>query len=411
MFAFMTLTFTADADAAQVSLAWDGAAGSVSGYRLFTRTQAQTYDYASPTWDGTTNTCTLDGLDESAIHYFVVRAYDSQGNESTDSNEVMFRASSPASIPAQTSDPVPPDLPTALTPAGNAQGVALEPELVTSPFKDPTAGDYHTNTRWQVFRSDDDVLVFDLYSNIYLTRLSVPPLVLDGGGAYYWTAQHYNQAGAGSPPASSLTFSTADRAADADADGVPDSQEIAAETDLDRDGRSDGEQADMIRFLSVSGDQKIGLQASAASATVRLEAAQSVDASTVSNPKAFQPSLPVGLYNFKITLDQPGESVMVKIHFSNQVNEQNHFYMFDPAMGYIDFGTAGLIAPDGQTAAFTFQDGGEGDMDGVENGIIVSLGGYGSTPPPQTAPAVASGSASGGGGGGGGCFISTLLNP
>jgi hypothetical protein len=399
--------------AAQVNLAWDGSTGSVAGYSLFVRAAGQSYDYAHPAWQGPNSSCTVDQLDANTTYYFVVRAFDSQGNESANSNEVVFNASAQGgdsgSIPTTTSDANPPSSPSALAPTNDEQNVALEADLMTSPFSDPDAGDYHTATRWQVYRASDDVPVFDLYSNVFLTELSLPPLVLDGKTTYYWTAQYYNEAGGASLPMQSTSFTTTDWAADVNGNGIPDSQEIIAATDLDHNGQPDAQESDMKRFTSISGDQNIGIQAVAVTGTAQLKAAQSIDASEISNPSGVQPDLPIGLYNFKIAIDAPGESVNVKIYFSNPVPGQDHFYMFDPAEGYVDYGARSMIAPDGQTATLQLQDGGEGDMDGAANGVIVALGGYGSDATGRSGASPTGGD--GGGGGGGGCFIGSLLNP
>ena len=48
------------------------------------------YDYSSPTWSGTENSCTLENLDEGSDYYFVVRAFNTAGVESGDSNEVYY---------------------------------------------------------------------------------------------------------------------------------------------------------------------------------------------------------------------------------------------------------------------------------------------------------------------------------
>jgi hypothetical protein len=396
----MTLLIAASAHAAQVTLAWDASSGS-AGYKLFARAEGQNYDYARPKWQGTVNGATLIQLEDGCNHYFVVRAFDSNGNESANSNEVKLDLAS-AGAPPRDTTPRPPDRPTAQTPANNAQNVDPETTLVANAFSTSFAGDYHAQTRWQIFRDQDQLCVFDIYGNNFLTRLDVPPLVLDGNTSYSWTARFVNQGGSISPASSSQRFTTAEWPGDTDGNGIPDSQEVTTSTDLDRDGRPDDQQPGMKRFQSAIGDQKFGIQVSASSATANLDAVQSIDVSSVSNPSNVQPRFPVGLYNFKINVNPPGGTVTARIHFANAVPARYHFYMFDPAVGYIDFGTRDDLAPNETTATFQLQDGGEGDLDGVENGVIVAIGGYGTAP--------TSANLSGGGSGGsGGCFIRSLL--
>lgn len=60
----------------------------LAGYKVFCREQAQSYNYTTPSWSGTDNYCTIFDLDENKTYCFVARAYDSEGFESGDSEEV-----------------------------------------------------------------------------------------------------------------------------------------------------------------------------------------------------------------------------------------------------------------------------------------------------------------------------------
>jgi len=60
----------------------------LAGYKIFCREQGQSYDYSNPSWEGTENYCTIYDLDETRTYYFVARAYDTEGFESEDSEEV-----------------------------------------------------------------------------------------------------------------------------------------------------------------------------------------------------------------------------------------------------------------------------------------------------------------------------------
>ncbi len=77
--------------AAQVRLTWDANTETdLAGYRVFSHSTNGSYDYSSPTWSGTENSCTLENLDEGSDYYFVVRAFNTAGVESGDSNEVYY---------------------------------------------------------------------------------------------------------------------------------------------------------------------------------------------------------------------------------------------------------------------------------------------------------------------------------
>jgi hypothetical protein len=76
-----------------VTLAWDpNTEEELAGYRLYAREDGEAYNYSHPEWEGTSTQCTVTGFDEYESYYFVVRAVDSEGNESGDSNEVYLQS-------------------------------------------------------------------------------------------------------------------------------------------------------------------------------------------------------------------------------------------------------------------------------------------------------------------------------
>jgi hypothetical protein len=91
------LPFTAYSDY-EITFQWDASDSGVSGYRLYGREAGHFYDY-DEFWcqtDSPDTQCTIEELDENTTYYFIVRAFDEDGNESADSNEVVFRYGSPA---------------------------------------------------------------------------------------------------------------------------------------------------------------------------------------------------------------------------------------------------------------------------------------------------------------------------
>jgi PKD repeat protein len=106
LFWFILLTlnllffFILDASAAtQVSLEWaPNSEPDLAGYKVFSREQSQSYDYANPSWEGTDTYCTIYDLDETKTYCFVTRAFDTEGFESGNSNEVCHE---PLGVPSQ----------------------------------------------------------------------------------------------------------------------------------------------------------------------------------------------------------------------------------------------------------------------------------------------------------------------
>ena len=77
----------------QVTLEWSpNTEPDLAGYTLFCREQGQNYDYTNPCWEGTDTACTIYDLDETKTYFFVVRAVDTEGFQSSDSNETFLEA-------------------------------------------------------------------------------------------------------------------------------------------------------------------------------------------------------------------------------------------------------------------------------------------------------------------------------
>ena len=75
--------------ATQVLLEWaPNSEPDLAGYRVFYHEQGQPYDYTNAAWEGINNYTTIYDLDETKTYCFVVRAFDTEGFESGDSNEV-----------------------------------------------------------------------------------------------------------------------------------------------------------------------------------------------------------------------------------------------------------------------------------------------------------------------------------
>lgn len=77
--------------AATVTLAWDSNVPAPEGYRVYQRTEGQSYNYTRAAWSGPKNSCSLENLDNGVKYFFVVRAY--VGNDTSgDSNEISFQS-------------------------------------------------------------------------------------------------------------------------------------------------------------------------------------------------------------------------------------------------------------------------------------------------------------------------------
>jgi hypothetical protein len=189
----------------QVTLKWTTNGASPNGYRLYERKAGQEYNLNHYYDVGPETACTVYELEENTTHHFVVRAYN-EVDESDNSNEATYVCTKASS----SSDANPPSMPNLISPEDTSQTVGLEPVLTSSEFYDPDPDDTHVQTRWQIFRSDNDECIYDVVSNSELTTIQVPSSLLEPLTAYYWTVSYYSQSGGKSEPAPASDFTTTD---------------------------------------------------------------------------------------------------------------------------------------------------------------------------------------------------------
>ncbi len=87
----MLVLLPPNAAALDVRLAWDAnTEPDLAGYRVYLREEGRTFDYGQPEWEGVETNCAIRDLDEDTHYCFVVRAFDTVGNESADSLEMAM---------------------------------------------------------------------------------------------------------------------------------------------------------------------------------------------------------------------------------------------------------------------------------------------------------------------------------
>ena len=86
-----SLIFASLALADSVTMQWNpNTETDLAGYRIYQREAGHGYDYASPVWEGPETTCKIDSLVKTKSYHFVARAFDTEGYESENSNEVSY---------------------------------------------------------------------------------------------------------------------------------------------------------------------------------------------------------------------------------------------------------------------------------------------------------------------------------
>ena len=77
--------------AMNIKLQWNpNSEPDLAGYRVFYRVEGQSYDYTNPYWECIDTKCIIYDLDKTKTYYFVVRAFDTNGFESDNSDEISY---------------------------------------------------------------------------------------------------------------------------------------------------------------------------------------------------------------------------------------------------------------------------------------------------------------------------------
>jgi len=265
-----------------------------------------------------------------------------------------------------------PAAPTLAAPGTHATASVMA-VLQTNAYRPPITGATHANTRWQVFRDEDDACVLDIRSATALTSLTMPRLVLDEGTPYFWRAQFIDSKGAASAWSDYGYFSTQLTGSDQNANGIPDAQELWWRTDLDRDGVRDSRQATIKSFRAASASLQIGVSIKGCPTALAIE---SVESESLTSSAGSSTQKPFGRINFKIAVAKPGDQATVRLYFSKSAPSGAKYFRYDAIAGkWYDFSAYSAFAADLKSVALTLVDGGAGDADGVANGVIVNAGG------------------------------------
>ena len=315
---------------------------------------------------------------------------DGDGQNSTDEN----RVTSPL---AALKDNTAPDPPLLYLPY-DRDLVATAPLLQTDRFYDPDIDDAHGESRWQIVRAEDNVCVFDRKSVHALTSLPVPKLVLEEDTDYIWKVKYVDDHGAESDWSQEGAFTTDVNQDDSDGNGIPDSQEVGPDSDLDEDGTPDIYQEDM-KCVSVEGDSSrvcVSVEDSAAARSIEIiELENPAELSPDSQAFADAMHLPFGLIHFRVTVEESGDEIEVILHLSKAAPPEGIWYKYDPVDDvWVDYSEYTDFSEDRQRVYLYLIDGGFGDADGIANRVIVD-------------PLALGVPTSSGGGAIGGCFISS----
>lgn len=166
---------------------------------------------------------------------------------------------------------------------------------------------------------------------------------------------------------------------DTDNNGIADAQEVDSDVDLDGD-ETDDVITDTYKFLQTEiGEAQVAMEGTenvnSLLTIASIDPADALGDSTGDPPD----EMPYGLIDF--SLDVPtGATAQVTLYFSETVSE-SAWYKYSSETGWEDYSDNAVFSEmtDGRTqVVLTLVDGGDGDSDGLANGIITDPSGPGS---------------------------------
>jgi hypothetical protein len=244
-------------------------------------------------------------------------------------------------------------------------------------------------------------------STTRLTAYPVGHMVLDADTVYYWRVQFIDARNGASQWSQTSTFTTlaSEDTDDANMNGIPDVQEVDPSADIDADGIPDSQETNIMCVNTVEGQTAVAVEPVSSGAT--LVSLKSLPCDVIHDQSV---EMGFGLIGFKLYLQNGVTTASVDIHFDRQVPVDAMLYKYTADGGWQPY-TNAVFASDRQSVTLMLEDGGMGDEDGVENGVIVDPSGIAYTGSiAGDSAAVSTGNASAGGGSGGGCFISAGMN-
>lgn len=280
--------------------------------------------------------------------------------------------SDPSLVPGNT----PPNKPVLFAPENGSLDVDLMPTLMTDAFIDGD-GDAHARTLYQIATSTNwtSDLVFQAEYTQYLTNVTIGDLVLDAETTYYWRVKFYDEHNGESEWSAASSFTTIDFAgagySDEDGDGVLDEQEVTPESINPALTPSGGT---VVVATSDATNPQLAVLISSNTDIIAIRAMDAVSAEIGSG--ANRPEVITGLIGFKLGLLNGATSATVTVNMVVPAPENAAWYKYNIEHGWVPCSNV-TFSNDRKSVTLYLVDGGEGDDDGVQNGVIVDPSGLG----------------------------------
>ena len=295
----------------QLNFEWDpNPEPDIAGYRVFSRLAGEDYDYDDPDWDGQDVYCSIWIDNEGANYFFVVRAYDTDGFESDDSNEVAYTPTEdPPSEDPPSEDPPAEDPPVEDPPVEDPP--AEDPPAEDPPAEDPPAED--------------------------------PP--------------------AEDPPAEDPPVE------DPPAEDPPPEDPPVEDPPIEDDPEN------LLVIDAATGWGQVYLYVDECDGAASVDDFAAIDETAVQDFVGRPDDLFLGLIRIELMVEQVGGTTSIPIYFSDSINEDVQWYTHDDMNGWQDYADHSFFSNNGMSVTLELKDGGFGDADGMENGVIVCTSG------------------------------------
>ena len=160
---------------------------------------------------------------------------------------------------------------------------------------------------------------------------------------------------------------------------------------------------DVITFKTAT-DRVLGLKTDGGCELVSLYPVDPLTDPTVDRT-GMPEDLIYGLIDFSIKVDVPGGTAGITVFLPEPIPDGYKWYKYRQNQGWIEYSAGVSINSARDRMSLTLVDGGPGDDDGKQNGVIRDPPGIGTAP----SNSVPTNTSSTSGGGSAGCFIDTLL--
>jgi len=325
----------------------------------------------------------------------------------------------------------PPDQPVIFYPEDNALDVLLEPELISGVFIDQDSADLHIKSQWRIIKKENDICVFDMTTDKRLTELIVPALIMEEDSVYFWSVRFFDNHGNVSEWAIPHSFRTSRLTQDVEnpptateGSELELGQETSGEldavntpvTDDDQTSVTENQETNLpensgtnriIIVNAATGQGQIRINLDECTHVRSIDRINTIDPDTISSTSNTPDKMTMGLILFKLSLEQPGVTALIPMHFSQQMPTDVKWIKYDSVVGWQDYSDHSTFTNNRMSVILEIKDGGFGDADGAENGIIVDPSGFGIASPEfylnQAANSGAGASATESG-----CFIHTV---